>query len=134
MQLADVKADTALDVDAFAEDLREAANEAGVQSVGFDPLTDRHLARYFPGATAISGQVFANASERFVRDVETGRLAWNWADAVSEDLPHVARKTTGGTAFVAERAVPSRPITAALAAVRSHWLASEPDQGAPSVY
>jgi len=133
MLLADVKG-SPLDVDRFALDLRDAATEAGVQAVGFDPLTDQHLARYFPQAKPIAGQLFANATERFVRDVETGRLAWEWADQVSEDLSHAARKTVSKTAFVAERAIPHRPITAALAAIRSHWLASEPDHGPPSVY
>lgn len=133
MVLADVRGEP-LDVEAFAVDLKQSALEAGVLEVAFDPWTDAHLARHFPVTKPIQGQLFANATERFVRDVETGRVRWQWADEISADLPYAARKSVGGTSFVADRADPRRPITAALAAIRAVWLAAEPDQGAPSVY
>lgn len=118
----------------LAVDLVDQAMTAGVQMVGFDPWTDQHLARHFPLTEAINGQEFANASERFVRAVETKAVRWQQADSISADLPYVIRKTTTGTAFMAERADPQRPITAALAAIRAVWLASNPQLQAPAVY
>jgi hypothetical protein len=133
MVLADVRG-SPLDIDSFAADLGPLAAEAGVQAVGFDPWTDQQLARHFPVSESITGQVFANASERFVRAVETQKLHWTFADQVSEDLPYTSRKNGTGTSFMAERADPKRPITAALAAIRAVWLASDPGLGPPSVY
>lgn len=134
MLLADVEGDPKLDVDRFAVDLKEAALKAGVLAVGFDPATDAHLARYFDEAQPISGQTFNNAVERWVTDIQTGRLRWNFADRVAEDLQYAARRDLGSAAYTVERADPRKPITAVLAAIRSHWLASEPNQGAPSVW
>jgi hypothetical protein len=132
--LADVEGDPKVDIDRFAVDLKASADKAGVIGVGFDPATDAHLARYFPEAQPISGQVFQNAVERWVTDIHTGRLRWNFADQIASDLHYAARKDLGKAAFTVERADPRRPITAVLAAIRSHWLASEPNQGAPSVW
>src|SRR6185503_4274846 len=85
--LADVTG-APIDLDLFGADLREAALKAGVQEVAFDPWTDQHLARYFPEAKPLQGSAFANASEQFVRAIETGQLHWQYADAISEDLPY----------------------------------------------
>jgi len=133
MVLADVTGNP-IDLDRFGKDLLARANAAGIVGVGYDPLTDAHLARWFSGAQGISGQAFANASERFVRNVENRRLHWEWADQLTEDLPQVSRKPLGRAAFMAEPVDPRRPVTAALAAIRGHWLAAEPNVGAPSVY
>jgi len=123
-----------VDLDRFGADLRERAIEAGVQAVAFDPWTDQHLARFFPEAKALQGAAFANASEQFVRSVETGQLHWEWADKITEDLPFTARKATSANSFVADRADPQRPITGALAAIRAVWLAGEPLQGPPTIW
>lgn len=133
MVAADVRGNP-VDLDRFATDLVALATEAGVQGVGFDPLTDQHLARYWPNSKPLSGVGMANAVERFVRSVESGQLRWAWADQVTEDLPHVGRKPIGAVAFTAERADAKRPITAALAAIRAVWLALEPNTGAPTVF
>jgi len=131
--LADVTGEP-IDLDAFGEDLVPLALQAGVQEVSFDPWTDQQLARYFPTAKPLQGPAFANATERFVRMVETGQLHWLFAEAVTMDLPYTARKQTSGTAFVADRADPRRAITASLAAIRAVWIAALPNQGPPSVY
>lgn len=127
-----------IDLDRFAADLLPLALEAGVIEVAYDPHTDQHLARHFvdkiPEVNALQGPAFANASERFVRMVETGQLHWSHAEAVTADLPYTSRKQTSGTAFMADRADPRRPITASLAAIRAVWIAAIPNQGAPSVY
>jgi hypothetical protein len=133
MSLADVTGDP-LDLDRFAEDLTAAALKAGVQGVAFDPWTDQHLARYFPEAKPLTGTGFANASEQFVRAVETGQLRWEWADKISEDLPFTARKPVSASAFIADRADARRPITGALSAIRAVWLAGEPLQGPPTIW
>ena len=131
--LADVTGDP-IDVDRLGQDLKPLALEAGVQEVAFDPWTDQQLARHFDSARPITGQEFANASERFVRVVEIGQIRYSAAEAVSNDLPQVTRKPTGRSSFEADRADPQRPITAALAAIRAVWLAAEPNQGAPNIW
>lgn len=131
--LADVTGDP-IDLDRFARDLVPLTVEAAVQDVGYDPWTDQHLAHYFPQSSPLQGAAWANASERFVRLVETGQLRWTDAEAVTGDLPYTSRKQTTGTSFVADRSDPRRPITASLAAIRAVWLAVTPNQGAPSVF
>jgi hypothetical protein len=118
----------------LAVDLVEQAQQQGVTVVGFDPWTDQHLARHFPNTEAINGQEFANASERFVSSVETQGLRWEYADSISSDLPYVSRKATTGRSYMADRADPDRSITAALAAVRAVWLASNPQILKPAIY
>jgi cellulase/cellobiase CelA1 len=131
--LADVTGQP-IDLDRFAEDLKPLTLKAGVQAVTYDPHTDKHLARYWPDAKPITGQDFANASERFVRAVETGQLRYQSAEAVTNDLLYVSRKATTGSSFIADRADPRRPITAALAAIRAVWPAAAPYQGPPTIY
>ena len=133
MSLADVTGEP-VDLDAFGLELRDAALEAGVEGVAFDPWTDQHLARFFPEAKPLTGSAFANASEQFVRSVETGQLQWEWADKISEDMPYTARKPVSASAFIADRADAHRPITGALAAIRAVWLAGEPLQGPPTIW
>ena len=118
----------------FAVDLLERVEEAGVTMVAFDPWTDKHLARHFPAIQPIQGAEFANASERFVRAVETGAIRWQHADAISAELPYTSRRATTGISFMAEADRPERPITAVLAAIRAVWLASAPAQGRATVY
>jgi hypothetical protein len=134
MVSADVTGDP-VDTTRLAADLEPIARAAGVhENVAYDPWTDKHLARHFTGAKPIQGQDFANASERFVRALETGQLRWSDADALSNDLPYAARKPTQGTAWTADRSNPERPITAVLAAIRAVWLASNPQVQKPQVY
>lgn len=121
---------TPVDVDQLGYLLQEKTGSMGLSGIAFDPWTDKALARFWPDAKSINGQEFANASQRFVRLIETGALHWQTADAISEDLPFAARKTTAGNAFIAERASSSRSITALLAAVRAVWIASAPLQRA----
>jgi hypothetical protein len=105
-----------------------------VVQVGFDSWTDQHLARHFENTEAIIGPTFANASERFVRMIETGALHWEHADAISEQLPYVSRKTGTGTAWAAEGTDKNRPVTAVMAAIRAVWLAANPQVLTPAIY
>lgn len=134
--IAEVTGDP-IDVTRLGSDLRQLALRAGVRSVGFDDWTDKDLARFFPKvAKAIIGKEFANASENFVRVVHSGRLHWDDAEAVTHDLTWTARKPHADSgAWHAVKANDDRPITAALAAIRAVWLASEGEKpAAPRIY
>lgn len=116
-----------IDADKLGKDLKADARRLGVGLVGFDPLSDAQLARFFLRKAPISGNQFANASARFVSLVEAGQLKWNDAVAVGTDLTWTTRKAHEETgSFQAVRADDGRPITASLAAIRAVWLASEP--------
>jgi hypothetical protein len=124
--LFDVRGDP-IDTDKLGRDLQAAAREHHVAVVGFDPLTDSVLAKWFPKSEAIAGQKYANASARFVTAVESGQLSWRDCHAVGTDLTWTARKEHDESgSFQAVRANDERPITAALAAIRAVWLASTP--------
>lgn len=116
-----------IDTDRLGKDLRDKARELGVTRVGFDPLTDAQLARFFTRREPITGQQYANASARFVETVESGRLAWTDSAPIGEDLTWTARKPHDESgSFQAVRANDDRPITAALAGIRAVWMASVP--------
>lgn len=122
-----------IDLDRFALDLEPRARRLGVRTIAYDPWTDKHLADHFGDAQPINGQDFANASERFVRALETGALHWQYADAIAAELRYASRKPTVGTAFMAEPA-PGQTITTVLAAIRAVWLASNPKAVTPAIY
>lgn len=121
--LFDVRGDP-IDTDKLGPDLRSAYVRHRALSVGFDPMTDAALARFFPRSQAIAGVQFANASSRFVAAVESGRLRWHDCAAVTADLTWTARKANDEKgSFEAIRGDDRRPITASLAAIRAVWLA-----------
>ncbi len=120
-----------IDTDALGRDLRRDVKTKGIQLTGFDSLTDAQLARYFLRKEPIVGTKFANASARFVELIESDQLVWHDAAAVGADLSWTARKPNSETgSFEAVRANDDRPITAANAAIRAVWLASEPRRAA----
>jgi hypothetical protein len=124
--LFDVPGDP-IDTDRLGKDLKTKARELGVLRVGFDPLTDVQLAKHFGRTEPINGQKFANASARFVAVVEGHQLRWEDCAAVGSDLTWTARKAHDESgSFQAVRGDDTRPITAALAAIRAVWLASAP--------
>jgi len=122
-----------INVDRLGPDLRQAALKLGAVSIAFDPWTDADLARHFSNAKPLTGRDYANASENFVRMIESGRLRWADADQVSSDLAWTARKPHESGAWQAVKARDDRPITAALAAIRAVWLASGPKPPIPKV-
>lgn len=131
--LADVTGEP-IELDRFGRDLAKAAAKVRVSGIGYDPWTDQHLARHMKEARAIQGREYANASERFARLVESGRLTWAEAEPLTTDLPYTVRKLHDVGAWHAEAAREDRPITAALAAVRAVWLAAAPRPALPRVY
>lgn len=121
-----------IDTDRLGKDVRQMATEKMVKQVAFASWTDADLARHFPIAKALDGKEFAAATENFVRLIESGRLIWDNAEHVSEDLPWTARKPHDSGAWIAVPAS-ERPITAVLSAIRATWLASAPRPPAPRI-
>lgn len=114
-----------LDVDELGRRLLELQVQVGAQAVGYSPATDRDLVRHLRAGHSIAGQEWASASDRFARTVDGGRLRHSDAGAIGADLPFTARRTSGAT-WGADKAKSDRPITAALAAIRAVWLATNP--------
>lgn len=132
--LADVHGDP-VDTSTIGRDWREASIARRVPRVGFDPLTDGELAKFFPTPKSISGQEFTNATANFVRLVQSGQLRWMDADAVGDDLRWTSRKENDETgSFQAVRANDDRPIPAALSAIRAVWLATGLRPTRPKVF
>lgn len=124
--LFDVTGDP-INVDRLGGDMSEMARSLNVQMVGFDPLTDAILAKYFRQTKKMSGAEFANATAQFVIAVDSKAIQWDRAAVVGDDLIWTARKQHDDSgSFQAVRADDSRPITAALAAIRAVGLASAP--------
>lgn len=123
-----------IDTARLGKDLRETALRMGVQCVGFDPLTDAELAKFFKKTEPISGGKYANATANFVNVVTGNRLRWHDVAQVTDDLTWTARKPHDESgSYQAVRANDERPITAALASIRAVWLASGPKPAAPKV-
>ena len=116
-----------IDTDALGKDLQNLASKLGVRRIGYDPLTDKELAKFFKKPESIAGQTFANASATFANRVKAGKVRWTDADAVTDDLTWTSRKQDRETGtYQAVRSQDDRSITAALAAIRAVWLASGP--------
>jgi phage terminase large subunit-like protein len=123
-----------IDTDALGKDLQNLASKLGIRRVGFDPLTDKELAKFFKKPEAIAGQTFANASATFANRVKAGKVRWADADAVTDDLTWTSRKQDRETGtYQAVRSQDDRSITASLAAIRAVWLASGPKPVTPKV-
>lgn len=109
----------------IGKEWRDLATSRAVPKVGYDPMTDAELAKFFKATKSISGMEFANATSNFVARVKSGRLRWAAAEAVGTDLGWTARKENDETgSYAAVRANDDRPITASLAAIRAVWLAT----------
>jgi hypothetical protein len=121
---ADVTGDP-LDIDELGRRLLLTQAQLAVQVCGFSPATDRDLARHLRVTHAIAGQEWASASDRFARMVDGGRLRHADAGPIGADLPFTARRIAAGT-WHADKAKADRPVTAALAAIRAVWLATNP--------
>ena len=131
--LYDVTGDP-INVDALGADLRRTEAKLGVPMVGFDPLTDAGLAKFFRKSQAISGAKYANASDTFVTMVNAHQLSWDDGPQIADDLVWTAKKPHEESgSYQAVRANDDRPITAALAAIRAVWLASGPKPATPKV-
>lgn len=118
-----------IDLPSYGADLKELKTKHGIHKVAFASWTDKDLARYIPGSEPLDAKEFANASENFARLIMSGRLAWEGASHITDDLSWTARKAhLESGAWTAVAATPERSITAVLAAIRATWLASAPRQ------
>jgi phage terminase large subunit-like protein len=124
-----------IDTGMLGRSMKADARKHRVRKIGFDPMTDKELAKHFAATEPITGSTFANASAQFVNLVNAGRLRWQDCDAITADLVFTARKDHDESgAFQAVRANDERPITAVLAAIRAVWLASGPKTAKPRIY
>lgn len=118
-----------LDLDAFAAELVSHAKKARVSEVVYDGLTDRDLARLLERDFRLkpcNGRDYEHASETFKRRVEGGKLRHDDDGFITEDLTYTVRRNSqSGGGWYAMRATPERPTTAAEAAIRAVWLASD---------
>ena len=115
-----------IDAEALGARLKQLVAKHGAKRVAYASWTDKDLARYVPRAQALDGKEFAAASEQFARMVLQGRIAWDGATHLTDDLGWTARKPHDSGAWMAVPATPERSVTASLAAVRATWLASAP--------
>ena len=125
--VADVSGDP-IDTAALGETLKDLERK-WVARVGYDAHTDGQLAKFVRKGHGenLTGQKHAGASAEFARLVAAGSLAWQDADAVTDDLTWTVRKPDGPDgSYQAVHAKEDRPITASLAAIRAVWLASQP--------
>lgn len=122
-----------IDVKRLGARIKELVGQQGARKAAFASWTDKDLARYVPSAVALDGKEYANASENFARLVLSGRLAWDGAPHITDDLTWTARKPHDSGAWVAVPATPDRTPTAVLAAIRAVWLASAPRPPAPRI-
>lgn len=115
-----------IDLPKLGANLKDLAAQHGAKKIAFASWTDKDLARHVPRAEALDGKEFANASEHFARLIMSGRLAWDGAAHITDDLTWTARKPHESGAWQAMPASSERSVTAVLAAIRAVWLASAP--------
>jgi hypothetical protein len=121
-----------LDVDNLGPALRKLALQYRSRQIGFSSA-DKALARHFPNAKAVDGKEFASASATFANLVQSGRLAWDGARFLSEDLAWAARKPYEGGTWTTVAASDEHPIPTVHAAIRAVWRASSPPPPMPRI-
>jgi phage terminase large subunit-like protein len=122
-----------IDIDAFAEDLVKLARKERITQVGFDPWTDKMLARHFPKAEAVNGAGYQEACRLFVANIEAGRLKHDDDGTLLGDLAYTVRREVPSGWF-ATRSSADRPTTSTFAAIRALSLASHPGALRARVY
>ena len=125
--------DTTSTVNSLNSELLAMSRTHAARKVAFASWTDKDIARYLPKAEALDGKEFANASEHFARVVMQGRLIWDRADHLTNDMGWTARKPHDSGAWQAVPASVDHYPTAVLAAIRAVWLASAPKPPAPRI-
>jgi hypothetical protein len=128
-----------IDLDAVVADsgdepgLLKLSRQLRIRDIGFDPWTDRELARHFKDARQIAGAEYRAASERFVRAIEAGQLRHDDHGELTADIAYTVRQeTTHG--WIAVPASSDRPTTATIAAIRAVWLATTPAKPKAKAY
>ena len=117
----------------MSEELKPLVRRHHITTIGFDPWTDRDLARHFPTAKAVNGADYVAAGERFVRAVKGGTLRHDDDGTIATDLTYTVRRETPN-GWYATRADADRPTTAGEAAIRAVYLATNPSPSKPKVH
>jgi phage terminase large subunit-like protein len=125
--------DAPLNVDVLAAELMPLAKKQRVDQTGYDPWTDRDLARNLTNTVAINGADYQAACERFVRAVEGGQLVHDDDGTIASDLAYTVRRETSN-GWLATRADAERPTTSVEAVIRAVWLATKPAPPKPRVF
>ncbi len=122
-----------IDVSMLGPDIAKLAVANRVLDTAYDPYTDVDLTRYLRKAKAINGRDYGNASEKFVRLVTERKLRIHDPKGVlTEDLRWTTRRAGPNSSYMAVRASDEHSNTAALAAIRAAWLATNPTGGQPA--
>lgn len=124
-----------VDVAQVVTELNRRIRAAKVRHVGFDPWVDKDLARRVTRAKThpITGADAANAAALFVRLVEHVQLAHGGAPEIAGDIPWLERHSRSDGTWYAARG-DEHPVSAALAAVRAVWLATNPPAPRGSIH
>lgn len=121
-----------IDTDRLGPDLQRAASKNRVTATVFDPYTDADIARHMLRSRPLTGRDYANASEKFVRLVAGRDLrVQDDAGILASDLSATVPRSFSGGSYIAVKASPETSNTAAEAAIRAAWQASNP-RPAPS--
>lgn len=125
-----------IDVAVLGPDIAKLGRANRVLEAGYDPYTDVDLTRYLQRAKAINGREYGTASEKFVRLVAERKLRIHDPKGVlTEDLRWTTRRSGPNSSYMAVRANDEHANTAALAAIRAAWLATNPvPSGAARIY
>lgn len=129
------------DVDGYPVDMAAAykalephIRRLGIKRIAFDTWTDRDFARHFKDPKPMQGADWEAACDRFVRDVDAGRLHFADPDGrLTIDMANTVRRDTGH-GWIAVRASDDQPTTASLAFIRAVWLATQPASSGPKVW
>lgn len=112
--------------DVIGRDLQKIALENRALKVAFDVYTDADYARYMTRAQPMKMADYAAASDKFVNLATERRLRIHDPNGVlGPDLSRTIRRRIKSGAYIAARGT-NEPNTAAEAAVKAVWLASEP--------
>jgi hypothetical protein len=130
--VADVE-DHPIKVDELGPALQRIAVQNRVSEVTFDPYTDTDLAQHLRRSKPLSGREYANASEKFVRLTTSRQFRVHDEGAIlAADLSATIPRSASGGTFVAIKASPEVTNTAAEAAIRAAWRATQPRPTGPA--
>jgi hypothetical protein len=116
-----------IDTARLGTDLQKVALRKRVQMTYYDPFTDADLARHLRRKKPLTGRDYASATEKFVRLVMGRQLRVHDENGIlANDLISTVPKKASGGVHVAVKASAEVTNTAAEAAIRAVWWASEP--------
>lgn len=129
----DLEARLPIDPNYFGPLLVAKAAEYGVQMVYYDPITDGDLARFFRRTEKVIGQRYVQATLGFENRAKTRSFVVDdEAGIIGADLARTVKHPSIHGSYVAGKAVPDEPNTAAEAAILATWFASAPVSTKPA--